>query len=115
MRDALGRGPLGFSSEVLAFSVGTGYFRALRQRAGQAAQETDRVGVAVAFGGKALAPGAQDRGRGRRHLRRPRTARPLPETLQSHHLHNPLTVARRPLRASSATPSRSDRQTALEG
>jgi hypothetical protein len=49
------------------------------------------------------------------HLRCPRTARLLPQTLQSHHLHHPLTAGRRPLRASSAAPSRSDRQTPLEG
>jgi hypothetical protein len=36
MSDALGRGPLGFPSVVVAFSVGTGYSRALRKRARQA-------------------------------------------------------------------------------
>jgi hypothetical protein len=38
---------VGFSGLGLAVSVGIGLLRTLRQRAGQAAEETDRVGVAA--------------------------------------------------------------------
>src|SRR5919112_6393800 len=46
-----------------AVSLGVGPLRALRQRAGQAAQEADRLGLAAARLGEALVPRARDSGR----------------------------------------------------
>ncbi len=48
-------------------------------------------------------------------LRRPRIARSLSETLQSHRLHHPLTAGRRPLRAGCASQAGTDRKTPPEG
>ena len=51
-----------------------GSFRALCHRAWQAAQEDNRVGLAVALADKAMVPRARDRGRGRQRLRFPQAA-----------------------------------------
>src|SRR5215213_6359551 len=63
LRGAFGGGYVGFSGLGPAVSVGVGLLRTLCQRAGQAAQETDRVGVAATSFGEALVPKARDRRR----------------------------------------------------
>jgi DDE superfamily endonuclease len=65
MSDVAGPDAVGFSGLGLALSLSIGLLRALRQRTGQAAQETDRVGVATASVSEALVPRARDSGRRR--------------------------------------------------
>ncbi len=55
-----------------------GCIRALLPRARRAWQEDHRVGRPGSVVGKTLVSGTQDHSRGRWHLRRFRTARPLP-------------------------------------
>src|SRR5215207_2860074 len=109
LRGAFGGGYVGFSGLGPAVSVGVGLLRMLRQRAGQAAQETDRVGVAATSFGEALVPRARDRRRRRSCLRIAEAARPLPTFEKADHLHYPLALRCCPLRTSSATTPRSER------
>jgi hypothetical protein len=68
LRDAVGGDPLGFSGLGLAFPFCLDSFRALCCQAGQATQEDNRMGLAVALAGEAVVPTAQDRGRNRSTL-----------------------------------------------
>ncbi len=115
VRDAFGRGPLGLSDMGLAVLERSGSLRALWHRAGQAAQKDNRVGLPALALGEALAPGARDRGRRRRRICVPEAPRPVSEALQPGHLHHPLALGRRPLRASLATVPRSNRTTSHQG
>ena len=94
----LGRGYVGFSGLGTAVSLGVGPLRALRQRAGQAPQEADRLGLAAPCVGETLVPTARDRRRRQWHLRLSQAARPLPKPLQPDHLHYPLALGCRSLR-----------------
>src|ERR671920_534020 len=81
-----------------AVSLGVGPLRALRQRAGQAPQEADRLGLAAPCVGETLVPTARDRRRRQWHLRLSPAARPLPKPLQPDLLHYPLSLGCRSLR-----------------
>src|SRR5215213_9601356 len=116
LRDVVGRGPLGFSGMGFTFPLGSGSLRALCRQAWQAPQEDDRVGLAAALAiGGALVPTAGDRGRSRSRLRIAQTAQPMPQALQSDHLHHPLALGCRTLRTCSATAARQIGRPRLKG
>src|SRR5215217_1793545 len=115
LRDVVGGGPLGFSGMGFTFPLGSGSLRALCRQAWQAPQEDDRVGLAAALAIGALVPTAGDRGRSRSRLRLPEAARPLPQALQSDHLHHPLALGCRTLRTGSATTPRQIGRPRLKG
>src|SRR5215217_321745 len=108
--DAARPAPVGRTNLGLAVSERSSLLRTLRQRAGQAAQEDNRVGLAVAPFGEALVSGTQDRGRRRRRIRLLEALGPLPEAQEAHHLRHPPSARRRPLRAGCATTPLSERE-----
>ncbi len=87
MRNAVGGDPVGFEGVGFALSLGVGSLGALPQRAWQATQEHQRMGVAIIAFDQALASRARDRHRRRRCLRFPQAPRPLQEIERAHHLH----------------------------
>ena len=115
VRGAVSTYSLGLSGLGAAVSVCVGPFRASLPGAGQTAQEDDRVGLAVALVGQALASGARDRGRRRWRIRLIETLGSLPPVVQPHYPHHTPGVGCCPLRACPATLSRADRKTSLKG
>ena len=113
---AVGGGPVSFSRVGLALSERARPLRALRPRAGQAAQEAHRLGATDAPLGPTLVPRARDRCRGRPRLRSDLPVAPL-RTLarEAHHLHHALAPGRGALRASPATQTTSDGPSTSQG
>src|SRR5215212_616324 len=116
LRDVVGGGPLGFEGMGAALPECPGSFRALCRCAGQTTQEDNLVvGLAAAFGVKAMASSAADRGRSRPRLRLSEAAFSLPIVEQAGKLHHPSQARCGSLRTCSSASSWTDRKTSHKG